>query len=53
MVLAFSTETRLNRRDYGINWTHSTDPLFVGDEVTVIIHLITKRVPLAGDASPH
>jgi polyisoprenoid-binding protein YceI len=46
LILAFSAETHLNRRDYGINWTHSTDPLFVGDDVTVIIHLITKRVPL-------
>jgi polyisoprenoid-binding protein YceI len=45
-VVAFAAETHLNRRDFGINWTHSVDPTFVGDDITVVIHLITKRVPL-------
>jgi polyisoprenoid-binding protein YceI len=46
VILAFNAEMHLNRRDYGINWEHSVDPLFVGDEVTVIIHLLTKKIPL-------
>jgi len=46
LILAFTAETHLNRRDYGINWTHSVDPLFVGDDVTVVIHLLTKKIPL-------
>ena len=45
--VAFAAETHLNRRDYGINWTHSVDPLFVGDDITVSIHLLSKRVPVA------
>jgi polyisoprenoid-binding protein YceI len=46
LILAFTAETHLNRRDYGINWTHPVDPLFVGDDVIVIIHLLTKKIPL-------
>ena len=46
IILAFNAETHLNRRDYGVNWTHPADPLFVGDDVTVSIHLITKKIPL-------
>jgi polyisoprenoid-binding protein YceI len=45
--VAFAAETHLNRRDYGINWTHSVDPLFVGDDIPVSIHLLSKRVPVA------
>ena len=45
-VVAFAAETHLNRRDFGVNWTHSVDPSFVGDDIAVVIHLITKRIPL-------
>jgi polyisoprenoid-binding protein YceI len=34
----------LNRRDYGINYTHKTIPNFIGDEITVEIDLITRAI---------
>jgi polyisoprenoid-binding protein YceI len=45
-VAGFSAVTRLNRRDFGMNWTHSADPMFVGDDVTIEIHLISRLTPL-------
>jgi polyisoprenoid-binding protein YceI len=51
MLVAFAAEFHLNRRDYGINWTHSVDPLFVGDDVTVVVHLLSKRTPISEPAA--
>src|SRR6266849_2049941 len=42
VVIGFGGNARLNRRDYGINWKHSADPLFVGDDVVIEIHLISR-----------
>jgi hypothetical protein len=36
----------LNRRDYGINWTHQTSPNFVGDNIDVEIDLITRAIEI-------
>lgn len=47
VLVAFAAEFHLNRRDYGITWTHNVDPLFVGDDITVVVHLISKRLPPA------
>ena len=44
IVLGFAAQTKLDRRDYGINWKHSVDPLFVGNDVDVEIRLITKLI---------
>jgi polyisoprenoid-binding protein YceI len=51
-VVTFVADAHLNRRDFGVSWTHSVDPLFVGDDITVVIRLITKRVPLPAPATP-
>ena len=47
IVLGFAADTHLDRTDYGISWKHSIDPLFVGNDVTVAIRLITKLIPVA------
>src|SRR5260370_35948948 len=44
MNLGYSARTVLNRRDYGINWTHPKVPNFVGDNVEIEINLITKAI---------
>ena len=55
IVLGFAAKTRLDRRDYGITWKHSVDPLFVGNDIDVDIHLITKliSVPETTGTAPH
>jgi polyisoprenoid-binding protein YceI len=40
----YSASIVLNRRDYGINYTHKTVPNFVGDNITVEIDLITRAI---------
>lgn len=42
--VGYSASIVLNRRDYGINYTHKTVPNFIGDNITVEIDLITKAV---------
>jgi polyisoprenoid-binding protein YceI len=42
--IGYSASMVLNRRDYGINYTHKTVPNFIGDTITVEIDLITKAV---------
>jgi polyisoprenoid-binding protein YceI len=42
--VGYSGSVVLNRRDYGINYTHKTVPDFIGDNITVEIDLITKAV---------
>jgi len=46
MNLGYSARTVLNRRDYGINWTHPKVPNFVGDNVEIEIDLITKAIDI-------
>jgi len=41
-TVGYSASIVLNRRDYGINYTHKTVPNFIGDEITVEIDLITR-----------
>ena len=41
-VNGFAANITLNRRDYGINWTHSVLASFVGDEVEVELEVLTK-----------
>src|SRR6185295_4366270 len=42
--IGYSASIVLNRRDYGINYTHKTVPNFIGDNITVEIDLITKAL---------
>lgn len=44
MNLGYSAHIVLNRRDYGVNWTHPKVPNFVGDNVEIEINLITKAI---------
>ena len=44
MNLGYSARIVLNRRDFGINWTHPKVPNFVGDNVEIEIHLITRAI---------
>ena len=41
--VGYSASVVLNRRDYGINWSHRV-PGFVGDNITVDIDLITRAI---------
>ncbi|HXA18600.1 MAG TPA: YceI family protein [Thermoanaerobaculia bacterium] len=43
-IFGFSGTAKLNRQDYGVRWKHSVDPAFVGDDVTIEIHLVTKLI---------
>jgi len=42
--VGYSASIVLNRRDYGINYTHKTIPNFIGDNITVEIDLITRAI---------
>jgi polyisoprenoid-binding protein YceI/predicted enzyme related to lactoylglutathione lyase len=42
--VGYSASLVLNRRDYGINYTHKTVPNFIGDNITVEIDLITRAI---------
>jgi polyisoprenoid-binding protein YceI len=42
--IGYSATIVLNRRDYGINYTHKTVPNFIGDNITVEIDLITRAI---------
>jgi polyisoprenoid-binding protein YceI len=44
MSLGYSARTVLNRRDYGINWSHAKVPNFVGDNIEIEINLITRAI---------
>ena len=44
MNLGYSARIVLNRRDYGVNWSHPKVPNFVGDNVEIEINLITKAI---------
>jgi len=42
--VGYSANLVLNRRDFGINYTHKTVPNFIGDDITVEIDLITRAI---------
>jgi len=42
--VGYSASIVLNRRDYGINYTHKTVADFIGDNITVEIDLITRAL---------
>ena len=42
--VGYSASITLNRRDYGINYTHKTVPNFIGDNIAVEIDLITRAI---------
>ena len=42
-VVGFAGTLNLNRRDYGINWTHPVDPAFVGDKIEVELEVLTRK----------
>ena len=44
MNLGYTAHTQLNRREFGINWSHPKVPNFVGDNVEIEIDLITKAI---------
>jgi polyisoprenoid-binding protein YceI len=41
MIFGFHASMKLNRRDYGITWEHQGIATFVGDEVEVVIDVIS------------
>jgi len=45
-TVGYSASIVLNRRDYGINYTHKTVSNFIGDDITVEIDLITRAIDL-------
>jgi polyisoprenoid-binding protein YceI len=44
--VGYSASLVLNRREYGINYTHKTVPNFIGDNITVEIDLITRAIDM-------
>jgi polyisoprenoid-binding protein YceI len=42
--IGYVAELEINRKDYGINWEHSSVPNFIGDNVKVKIQLLTRVV---------
>ncbi|MGE3467687.1 MAG: YceI family protein [Pyrinomonadaceae bacterium] len=44
MTVGYAAKMRLNRQDFGINWKHNSVPNFVGDDITIEIHLITRSI---------
>jgi polyisoprenoid-binding protein YceI len=40
--VGFAATLPMNRKDYGINWKHSVDPLFVADELTVQLRILGR-----------
>jgi polyisoprenoid-binding protein YceI len=43
-TVGYAASIVLNRRDFGINYTHKTVPNFIGDDITVEIDLITRAI---------
>jgi polyisoprenoid-binding protein YceI len=46
MNIGYSAHIVLNRRDFGINWSHPKVPNFVGDNVEIEINLITRAIDI-------
>ena len=49
-VIGFHAEMKLNRRDYGITWEHRGIATFVGDEVAVMLDILTSMPRAQGVA---
>jgi polyisoprenoid-binding protein YceI len=44
MNIGYTARMTLNRRDYGITWSHREVPNFVGDNIEVEIDLVTRAI---------
>jgi len=44
LSIGYSVKTMLNRRDFGINYSHRDIPTFVGDNITIEIELVTRAL---------
>ena len=44
LSIGYSARMVLNRRDFGINYSHRDIPTFVGDNITVEIELVTRAL---------
>lgn len=45
-VVGFKANLTLNRRDFGVNYTHQSVPGFIGDDVKVELDLISRSTKL-------
>lgn len=48
-VVGFKANLTLNRRDFGVNYTHQTVPGFIGDDVRVELDLISRSTKIESD----
>jgi polyisoprenoid-binding protein YceI len=44
--IGLSTSATIDRQQYGVSWTREDIPDFVGDEVEIEIHLLSKLNPI-------
>ncbi|HEY2963473.1 MAG TPA: YceI family protein [Pyrinomonadaceae bacterium] len=44
LSVGYSAKMVLNRRDFGINYARQDNPMFVGDNITVEIELVTRAL---------
>ena len=44
LSVGYSAKTVLNRRDFGINYSRRDNPAFIGDNITVVIELVTSAL---------
>ncbi len=44
--VGYAVRWKLNRRDFGINYTHQVDATFIGDDIDIEIDLITRATAL-------
>jgi polyisoprenoid-binding protein YceI len=51
LLLGAAAATSIDRRDFGIAWEHPV-PHFVGDNVLISLHLISKLTPASAPAAP-
>ncbi len=42
--VGYSAKMVLNRRDFGINYARQDSPTFLGDDITVVIELVTRAL---------
>ena len=51
VLIGIAATTTLNRKEFGVAWKHPEVPLFIGNEVTIHIRLLSKRTPLVQEAA--